>query len=565
MKKILLPGIARSSLFALLFSLGLFAQNAFASFDDVPESYPYYEGVSYLELIGTVDPGQNFRPDDFVTRAELFKMLFKTLRENADTAPKTLNFDDVPEDAWFAPYARLALFYELTDEGVFEGQKTLSRGGALGLLMQAYGLGAPIVPLTNRTDLFDDVGAKHPLYSLLYQANKLGLITSDLSERYVPFKKITRGELADMIYHLETWKNETDAQKIDEDFYKSDIFTDIWNRILTEFYLPDGYRIDQDVLFQAAVDAVLESLNDPYSAYFSADQATEFMNTLGGEFEGIGAILTQDAETLAVFIAEILDGTPAAESGLETGDQIIAVDEVSTEGMPIEEVMSRIKGTAGTDVRITVLREDGEHTYDLTRALITLDLVKGKLYHKDAWFIEIDSFAANIYDEMMTTLGELTAEEPDPSAIILDLRGNPGGYINMGNFVTGLFIPHLTPLVTLDYGGPEETIYNGDTGPYQDVPVYILVDGYTASASEILALTLQEVANATVIGTQTFGKGTAQEVITYWDGSILKLTIANWLSSEGHSVQGIGVTPNILVTPTSGEADEWLKALDDAL
>lgn len=551
---------------ALLLSLGLFAQTALASFEDVEEGYAYYEGVSYLELIGAVDPGENFRPYDRLTRAAFFKILFKTLREDTETAPETLTFTDVPEESWFAPYARLALFYELTPEGVFEGDKNLSRGGALTLLMKAYGLGAPIVPLANRTELFDDVGPKHPQYSLLYQADKLGIVEANSSENYNPYQKVTRGEFAEMIYSFETWKNEAAAATMEQDFYKSDIFTDIWNRILTEFYIPAGYQIDEDVLFQAAVDAVLESLSDPYSAYFSADQATEFMGTLEGQFEGIGAILTQDAETLAVFIAEILDATPAEESDLEAGDQITAVDGVSTEGMPLEEVMSRIKGAAGTEVRITILRDGEEHTYKLVRALIGLDLVKGKLYHKDAWFIEIDTFAANIYEDMMLTLEELTAEEPDPSAIILDLRGNPGGYVNMGNFVTGLFVPQLTPLVTLDYGGSvAETIYNGDTGPYQDVPVYILVDEYTASASEILSLTLQEVAGATVIGTQTFGKGTAQEVITYWDGSMLKLTIANWLSSKGNSVQGVGVTPDILVTPTDGEADEWLKALNAAL
>ena len=227
--------------------------------------------------------------------------------------------------------------------------------------------------------------------------------------------------------------------------------------------------------------------------------------------------------------------------------------------------MARIKGAAGTEVRITILRDSDEHSYLLTRALIGLDLVKGKIYNKDAWFIEINTFAANIYEDMMLTLEELTAEEPNPSAIILDLRGNPGGYVNMGNFVAGLFVPHLTPLVTLDYGGPQETIYNGDTGMYQDVPVYILVDEYTASASEILSQTLQETGHATVIGTQTYGKGSAQEVITYWDGSLLKLTIAHWLSSKGTSIQGVGVTPDILVTETDGEADEWLKALNAEL
>ena len=551
-------------LFALLLTIGI-SQPALASFDDVSTGHPYYEGISYLELIGAVNPGADFRPEDLLTKAEFFKILFKGLHEETATARQKTAFTDLPQDAWFTPYAKLAEFYKLADGAVFEPGKTLTRGNVLGLVMKAYGLGAPIIPMANRTELFDDIGLKHPLYSLLYQANKMELVQADPTKRYLPLQKISRGELADLIYRIETWKNETEATTTESDFYKSDIFADVWARILNEFYIPDGYGIDQDVLFQAAVDAVLESLDDPYSKYFTPDQATEFTGTLEGQFEGIGAILTQDAETLDVFIAKILEGTPAEESALEAGDQITALDGVSVEGMPLEEVMSRIKGAAGTEVQISILREGEAHTYKLLRALIGLDLVKGEIYHKDAWLIDIDTFAANIYEDMMGTLTELTAEEPDPAAIILDLRGNPGGYINMGNFVTGLFVPQLTPLVTLDYGGPQETIYNGDTGPYQNVPVYILVDEYTASASEILALTLQETGHATVIGTQTFGKGSAQEVINYWDGSMLKLTIAHWLSSKGNSVQGVGVTPDILVTPKDGGADQWLKALNGVL
>lgn len=548
----------------LLISLTVFGQTTFAAFDDVSQQHSYYEGISYLELIGAVDPGVNFRPDELLTKAAFFKILFKTLREETETVPD-FAFIDVPSESWFAPYARLARFHQLIQGENFEGEKNLSRGTVLGLLMKAYGLGAPIIPLSQRSELFEDVGAKHPLYSLIYQADRLGLIEADLGAKYLPFSKITRGELADMIYRMEVWENEVALEETD-DFYKSDILADVWRRILNEFYLPDGYAIDEQVLFQAAMDAVLESLNDPYSLYFAADQATEFTNSLDGQFEGVGTLLNQDPESLAIYIAEIFENTPAAESGLEVGDIITAVDDVSVEGMTMQEVIDRIKGTAGTEVRISISRDGENNTYLLVRAVIGIDLVTGEIYHKDAWLIKISSFSGNIYEDLLLTLETLTADESNPSAIILDLRGNPGGYVNMGNFVAGLFVPHLTPLVTLDYGGGvEETIYNGDYGAYQDVPTYILVDQNTASASEILALTLQEVSGATVIGTQTFGKGTAQEVITYWDGSLLKLTIANWLSSEGNSVEGVGVTPDILITETYGEADEWLRALNAEL
>ncbi|MFA6024553.1 MAG: S41 family peptidase [Candidatus Gracilibacteria bacterium] len=549
---------------AILFSLLLAVQTSFAAFEDVPTTHPYYDGISYLELVGAVDPAAEFRPDDKVTRAEFFKILFKILGEDLEI-PEKSSFTDVSPEAWFAPYAEFAAQSKLIEDEVFEGEKTLERVKSLATAMKAYGLSAPIIPSSQRQTLFDDIGVKHPFYSILVQASRIGIVNTSLEENFRPYKSITRGELADQLYRLESWENDTLAQEVSSDFYKSDIFADIWNRILEEFYLPDGFIIDKEILFQAAVNGVLESLNDPYSMYFSASEASEFSNALEGEFEGIGVILMQDEENLEIFIAEILENSPASASGLKSEDQLMAVDGVSIEGMAMEEVLARIKGNAGTEVEITIERDGKSYSYVLVRAQIALNLVKGKIYNGDAWFIDIDSFGSNIYAEMMETLQELEAEEPNPSAVILDLRNNPGGYINMSNFVAGLFVPQLTPLVSLDYGGFEESIVNGDTGPYQDIPVYILVNGYSASASEILALTLQEVAGATVIGTQTFGKGSAQEIITYWDGSLLKLTIAHWLSSQGNSVQGVGVTPDIVLSETVVEEDEWLKALNDAL
>lgn len=562
MKKIrvFLAGFLSSILGLLLFS-----SPAFASYKDVEESHPYQEAISYLELVGAIDSGKYFRPNDFVTKAEFFKMLFEVFDEEAKGYE--LSFKDVPKDEWFAPYAELALKYKFVESSLFEPAIVLRRGETLGLLMKAYGQGAPIIPASQRSPLFADVLERHPLYSLLARASELDILTPDNSKKYAPYQKLTRSEASNMIYQFEQWHT-VDLASSDEkeEFYKSDIFADIWNRILTDLYLAPGSVIDQDALFQVAVKAVLESLNDPYTKYFTGEEASEFMDTLEGELEGIGAILLQDEASMEVFITEFLEDSPASTSGLKAGDQIIAVDGISIDGMLLQEVLSRIKGPAGTTVSITVLREDGTTpTYELTRAELKLILLTGEIYDEDAWLFTIKSFGDDILEELLSALETLQAEVENPSAIILDLRGNPGGYINMMNYVAGLFVPFLNPLVILDYGGYQETIYNGDTGAYKDIPLYILVDEYTASASEILALTLQEAADVTVIGKQTFGKGSAQELITYWDGSILKMTVAEWLSSEGNSVEGVGVTPNILITEESEEKDLWLEEVKKLL
>lgn len=547
---------------ALLISFALPAP-AFASFEDVESGSSYQEAVDYLELQGAVDPGEEFRPNDFVRRAEFFKMLFKVFEESSKSSGVS-SFEDVPVDSWFAPYAELAHSYQLVEDDLFEPGKTVRRVEALEWLMQAYGLSAPVIPMNERSDLFRDVEADSEHYSLIAQASAIGVVIPNVNEKYLPNVRLTRAELAEMMYSFEQWYT-TDLSTTTNEFYKSDIFADIWNRILTDFYIPSGTTISQEALFQIAVRAVLESLEDPYTKYFDSESADDFMQVLTGDLEGIGAILLQDEATMEIFITEFLVDSPASKSGLQVGDQIIAVDGVSIEGMLMENVINRIKGPAGTDVEITVLRDGKEHTYAITRAVLVVEIVHESIYKKDNWLIEIDSFGDNIFEEIMMGLETLEAEVPEPKAIILDLRGNPGGYVGSANFVAGLFVPQLTPLVTLDYGGHEETIYNGDVGPYQGIPLYVLVDEFTASAAEILTLTLSEEADATVIGTQTFGKGTAQEVITYWDGSLLKMTIAEWKSSQGNSVQGVGVTPDILITGESETKDLWLQEVSELL
>lgn len=561
MKKFLLAVSAVSIGFGTLF----FPPSSLASFQDVPETHPYIEGISYIELQGAADSAKDFRPDEPITRAEFFKLLFIVIEEEPPST-QTPSFPDISKEAWFAPYAELALKHDLVETGPFEAEKTVSRTKGLKMLMQAYGLGAPIIPHSKREALFADVSKEHPAYSLLARAIDVGLVSSNLTQTWSPYRRLTRGESADFLYRLAEWET---TQNLEENpimsFYKDDIFSDIWNRILNDFYTRPGQEIDQDVLFQLAIEAVLSSLEDPYTTYFNEEEAEEFNQNLEAELEGIGAILIEDEKNGEIFITGLVDNAPEESKILKAGDKITAVDGVSVKDMFLEEVLNRIRGPAGTDVRLTIERDGEEKTFQITRAVIKLDLVDGKIFNENTWLLEIDSFGSNIFEAVMETLESLNTELPEPSAIILDLRGNPGGYVNMSNFVAGLFVPQLTPLVILDYGGPQEIIYNGDLGPYKDIPLYILVDAYTASAAEILTLTLQEVANATVIGQITFGKGSAQEVTSYWDGSMLKMTIAHWLSSEGNSVEGTGITPDILIEEASETTDLWLKEVKKLL
>lgn len=550
-------------LLASSFFLGflLTSPTAQASYLDITEDSPYKEGVDFFELVGALDSAEYFFPDRLVQKAEFYKILFRIFGESPQDT--NTSFSDVPEGAWFTPFASLAEANGLEDGTLFEPAKELTRIEVLEKLLSAYGVTGGIVLWQDRTDLFEDVPLMHPDYSIIHQAVELGILEADLGAKFRPFQKLNRGELSLLMYTVEEWdlQRKTEAQN---DFYKSDIFGSIWNSIVNEFYLSEGQSIDQDALLSAAVKGMLNSLEDPFSTYFSPQEATEYGDSLDGTFEGIGAYLEQGADGYAYFTGFIAD-SPASESGLEIGDVIKKVDGVDMTGFSIESVISRIKGPAGTHVSIIVEREGEELTFDLLRAEVTVNFVKGEIYQNNAWFFSINRFGGGVGLEFWETSKELAETLEAPEYIVIDVRGNGGGYLQGANEVMGLFVPFATKLVHLDYGDFEQSIVNGDTGPYYGIPLYILVDENTASASEIMAQTLREKNSALVIGTQTYGKGSVQTFFNYWDGSELKLTIAHWLSSDRTSIHGVGVTPDILIDPTleTESFDPWLEELEE--
>lgn len=548
---------------AILLTLSCGFSTASASYKDVPSDSPYKEGVDFLELLGATQNSFFFHPTASVTKAEFYKVLFKVFQENPHG--KQNSFQDVPENAWFAPYAELAQSNELEEGTLFEPGKALNKIEILKKLLAAYGITGGIVPWADRVPLFADVPITHPYYSVIAKLVYEGILTADPKNPLQTFSPITRGDFANTILDFETWHNKKVAVE-QSHFYKSDIFTDIWNQVINNYYLPDGQVINPDALFQAAVKGMLTSLGDPFTTYFTPDQSNEFSGNLNGNFEGIGAYLNQDETSSTFTFSAFIPGSPADLSDLEVGDLITEIDGVKITGMTLAQVISRVKGAAGTKVDITVERNGETLTYSLTRAAIQVHLVSGSILDQKSWFIDIDSFGSTTMDEFLSTVETLKKEVAQPKAIVLDLRSNGGGYINAANQITGMFVPYLTKLVDLDYGDFSESTVNGDVGIYQGIPLYILVNQYTASASEILTQDLKEEDNAVVIGTQTYGKGSAQTLTEYWDGSELKITIAHWLSSKGTSIHGIGVTPNVLIQAdgTSSE-DLWLNAAEKAI
>lgn len=545
--------------------VGFFCSTALASasYKDVPDDSPYKEGVDYLELAGATDDSAFFNPNSKVTKAQFYKVLFKIFQEEPTT--KKTSFTDVPEDAWFAPYAHLAQSNELEEGTLFEPAAPMNKIEAMQKLLAAYGVAGGVAPWSYRSALFSDVPTFHPYYAVIARLVNEGILESDPTSPLHPFVPLTRGEFANLILDFEKW-NIHKMEVEQSHFYKSDIFAAIWNQVTSDYYLPSDQQINPDALFNAAVKGMLDSLGDPFTTYFTPDQSTEFSSVLSGNFEGIGGYIDQNPDTGEFYFSAFVPNSPAAKSGLQVGDTITAIDGVSTTDLTLSDLISRIKGSAGTEVTISVSRNGQSYSFTMTRASVQIVLATGKVFNKSSWYIDIDVFGSTTVTDYQNVIETLKETVPHPKAIVLDLRNNGGGYITAANQIAGDYVPYLTRLVTLDYGDFSEDIVNSSDGLFVGTPLFILVNGNTASASEILTQDLKEAANATVIGTQTYGKGSAQTLTQYWDGSELKITIAHWLSTNGTSINGVGVTPSVLITnEASTQEDPWLLAAEKAI
>lgn len=542
--------------------LSVFTATASASYTDVPNSNTYYSSISYLELQGATDSGAKFRPDDRIKKAELFKLIFKIFGEEKSNS-KSSSFTDVDSSSWYAQFAELAHEYDLIDkkEKTFSPNANVNKIEAINYLYRMYGIAAPRISEGKRSTLFKDVSVDHPYYSFIKKAIDLGIFEKSPLRKFKPYSYISRGEFANMLFEFDQWYTNESGTKTSSisGVHKSDIFADIWRKILNNYYLQNGTEIDEEALFQAAVKGMVQSLDDPYSVFISGNSADDLVVTLSGEFEGIGVYIVQDEITKKVYITDFVPGSNAKEVGILVGDIIEEVDGTDVAGLGYAEIIRKIKGEAGTQVKLKIRRGTQAFEFNVERRHLDLTLQKGEIIEEDVWYIDINLFDDGSFIEVSSILQELSGQVSKPRAIIIDLRANGGGYLNSALSIAGHFVPYSETLVQLDYGTFREEIMNSGKGEYFGIPLYVFVDGFSASASEILAAALQQKAGAILIGEQTFGKGTAQQINQYWDGSILKLTIAEWLGPDGTAIQGVGISPDHQITGKSSTIDLWME------
>lgn len=320
-------------------------------------------------------------------------------------------------------------------------------------------------------------------------------------------------------------------------------------------------EVDDTVLLKAAIRGMLSEL-DPHSSYLAPDDFDDLQVSTQGEFGGLGIEITMDKD--AVVIVTPYDDTPASEAGLKAGDTILAIDDESVKGWSLDEVAKRLRGEQGSNVKLSILPLDAKspRTLTLTRDIIKVQSVRHKELRPGIGYLRISQFQAKTARDTKAALEALQQKAP-LKGLILDLRNNPGGVLSGAVQVADLFLE--SGLIVYTQGRHEERLnYNASSGGiFLDTPMVVLVNGGSASASEIVAGALQDHGRAVLVGQRTFGKGSVQSVLPLTGDSALKLTTARYYTPKGRSIQADGIHPDIIVASAT-VADKAQRTLRES-
>ncbi len=313
--------------------------------------------------------------------------------------------------------------------------------------------------------------------------------------------------------------------------------------VIHKFYLEDT---DAETLENGVYSGMIEALGDPYSDYFSAEELKEMEQDVEGIYFGIGAYVGIDTATQLPVVSGVIEGTPAEEAELRDGDLIYMVDDTLTQGMDTSDVVALIRGEENTSVHLTLIR-DGEDDYvevDVTRRKVESPTVSHEMLDNNIAYIQITEFDQVTIDQFAEALA--VCKGSDMEGLILDLRSNPGGSLTAVCEIARKILPKGLIVYTEDkYGEREELTCDGQNEI--QVPMVVLINDYSASASEILAGAIQDYQKGVLMGTQTYGKGIVQRIISLSDGSAVKLTISNYYTPKGRNIHKVGVEPDVIV------------------
>ncbi|MDV7763709.1 S41 family peptidase [Peribacillus sp. CSMR9] len=304
-------------------------------------------------------------------------------------------------------------------------------------------------------------------------------------------------------------------------------------------------KIDQDKLVDGAINGMIKSLDDPYSAYMDKKEASSFHESISSSFEGIGAeIQEQDGK---IMVVSPIKGSPAEKAGVKPNDIILSVNGKSVEGLSSSEAVLKIRGKKGTKVDLSISRAGESEPIELTikRDTIPIETVYAEMLDNGVAKIQVTSFSEHTVQELKTSLEEMSKK--DMKGLVLDLRGNPGGLLDQAIKMASLFIPNGKVVLQVEDRSGKKEVYKSKNDGELKIPVVVLIDDGSASASEIVAAAVSESADIPLIGVKSFGKGTVQTAQDFDDGSNFKYTAAKWLTPKGNWIHKKGIKPDITV------------------
>lgn len=317
-----------------------------------------------------------------------------------------------------------------------------------------------------------------------------------------------------------------------------------------EALIEDAYLYEEEIDSQKMQDQVLKGyvsgLGDPYSEYYNQEETKELFESTTGEFGGIGVVITQDADTFAMTFVTVYENSPGAKAGFQEGDILYKVNGQDITGLELDAVVAQIRGEAGTEVEITVLRGDAleEYTAIAVRDIIEANTVSFEMKEGQIGYLRISGFETVTYKQFAEALAELEAQKME--GLIVDLRSNPGGNLSTVCEMLDLILPEGDIVSIKDKYGKGE-VYKSDEEHKINVPMVVLIDGNSASAAEIFAGAVQDYDIGTLVGTTTFGKGIVQKIFSMNDGTSLKITTSEYFTPSGKNIHGIGIVPDVEV------------------
>ncbi len=339
-------------------------------------------------------------------------------------------------------------------------------------------------------------------------------------------------------------------------------FWDTWEIVKSEYV---DQPVDEVAMMRGAIQGMLEALGDEHTSYMDPQQYEQSNAEMQGEYDGIGAWV--DTETEYLTIISPMDGSPAEKAGLKAGDQIIAVNGEDVTGTPANLVLRQVLGPAGSDVTLTIRRENAGEPFDvtITRAKIVLKSVESEMLEGDIAYVAVNTFGDKTTAELKDHLRTLIAQ--NPSGMILDLRNNGGGYLNTAIEVVSQFIPEGVVMYEQYGDGTRDTFEAMRGGLATDIPLVVLVNEGTASASEITAGAIQDYGRGKLVGVTTFGKGSVQSWIPLRnEAGAVRVTIARWLTPNERLIHKVGLEPDFVVELTEEDVEaERDPQLDKAI